>query len=216
MAMVLAPVASSAWVAACAADVGDAAKKEGVTVPVADSSVPPSVEAGPPGSDAAPPPPPPAADAATSILDATSFADATSPADTTAPPGDASPLPEAAAPPDDASPPDEAAPVDTGPPPPPPTGCATGAMMVAMTKLGASGNFGSAGAVCVTYMGTVSGWNASSVTGRTVTAVGSTTQTPTIMGDQLGNQPGLAPGADGYIYWNFSAGSESYSAMSTF
>jgi hypothetical protein len=85
-----------------------------------------------------------------------------------------------------------------------------------MTKTGASGNFNVLGAVCVTYMGAVTGWNASNVQGRTVTVVGSTTQMPAISGDSIGNQPGLSPGADGYIYWNFSAGTVDYSSISTF
>jgi hypothetical protein len=64
----------------------------------------------------------------------------------------------------------------------------------------------------------VSGWNASNVEGRTVTATGSTTQTPAITGDSLGNQPGLMPGADGFIYWNYTggAGAVTFASMSIF
>jgi hypothetical protein len=32
----------------------------------------------------------------------------------------------------------------------------------------------------------------------------------------LGNQPGIAAGADGYVYWNFTAGTYSYAGMSCF
>jgi hypothetical protein len=118
----------------------------------------------------------------------------------------------------------EAAPVDSGTPPVeasteasvPPTGCAPGAVVIALDALGNSGNFGTLGAVCITFQGTVSGWNASNVEGRTVIAMGSTTQTPTITGDSLGNQPGIAPGADGFIYWNYTAGTVAFSSMSLF
>jgi hypothetical protein len=98
---------------------------------------------------------------------------------------------------------------------PPPTGCASGATVIAMTALG-NVNFGTAGAVCITFMGNVNGWNASNVQGRTVTVVGSTTQSPAISGDNLGNQPGIMPGADGYVYWNYTAGQVSYASMATF
>jgi hypothetical protein len=85
-----------------------------------------------------------------------------------------------------------------------------------MAATGSSGNFGTTGAVCVTYKGSVTGWNASNIDGRTVTAVGSTTQTPTPSGGTLPNQPGLMPGTDGYIYWNYTAGTLTYASMSTF
>jgi hypothetical protein len=98
---------------------------------------------------------------------------------------------------------------------PPPTGCASGATAIAITALG-NVNFGTAGAVCITYMGSVDGWNASNVQGRSVTVVGSTTQSPAITGDNLPNQPGIVPGADGYVYWNYTAGQVNYSSMVTF
>jgi hypothetical protein len=214
IAMTLGPIAASASIGACAADTGDPTKEtqlSGTDGPVI------SGEAGtPPGPDSSSSPPP--GMDATATADAPSLGDSpTSFPDSTSP-FEASPLPEGA-PPVDGSPPVDApasldtGPVDTGPPP---TGCAAGATIIAMTKTGASGNFNVMGAVCVTYMGTVTGWNASNVQGRTVTVVGSTTQMPTITGDSIGNQPGLSPGADGYIYWNFSAGSVDYSSISTY
>jgi hypothetical protein len=132
--------------------------------------------------------------------------DSSVPTDTSTP-VDAS-MPSESAPPDDSPVVDE-----TGPPP---TGCATGATVIKLTMTGSTSNFGTTGAVCVTYMGSVNGWNASNVQGRSVSAVGSTTQTPAITGDSIGNQPGLMPGTDGYIYWNYTAGAVSYSSMDLF
>ncbi len=153
--------------------------------------------------------------------------DATSPADATAPPEDSAPLVDATEGRPDTSPPADAraladtsppidAPVDSAESGQPPAGCTAGAVMVAITKTVSSGNFGTAGPVCVTYMGSVMGWNASSVQGRSVTVVGNTTEMPAVSGDIVTNQPGLMPGADGYIYWNWTAGTASYSAMSIF
>ena len=84
-----------------------------------------------------------------------------------------------------------------------------------MTAAGSTSNFGTTGAVCVTFQGNVTGWNASNVGGRSVTVSGSTTQTPAIAGTSLGNQPGLNAGADGYVYWNFTggAGDVDYASM---
>jgi hypothetical protein len=47
-----------------------------------------------------------------------------------------------------------------------------------------------------------------------VTVVGSTTQTLDPIPNT--NQPGEGAGPDGYIYWNFTAGTASYAAMSAF
>jgi hypothetical protein len=86
--------------------------------------------------------------------------------------------------------------------------------VIAIPATKASGSFGTTGAVCVTYMGNITGWQASNVDGRSVTVVGSTTQTLATIPNA--NQPGLNAGADGYIYWNYSAGTETYTSMSVF
>jgi hypothetical protein len=103
------------------------------------------------------------------------------------------------------------APADTGGG----TGCAAGAAVIDMPMLGNSGNFGTTGAVCVEFKGTVTGWNASNVQGRMVVVTGATTQNPPISGSSLGNQPGMGPGADGYIYWNFTGGAGAVTFAST-
>jgi hypothetical protein len=106
--------------------------------------------------------------------------------------------------------------IDTGPPLPPPTKCAVGATIVAMATTGPAVLFNTTGAVCITYRGSVNGWNASNVNGRSVTVVGSTTQMPLVVDDSIANQPGLLPGTDGYIYWNFTTGTASYASLSAF
>jgi hypothetical protein len=47
---------------------------------------------------------------------------------------------------------------------------------------------------------------------------GSATQSPTITGGSLPNQPGLQAGADGFIYWNFTgrAGDVTFASVSIF
>ncbi len=115
----------------------------------------------------------------------------------------------------DARQPDGAPGSDAGPPPAdaeaPPKGCAAGAKVLSL-KLSTSAPFGTLGAVCVTYAGSVGGWNASNAKGRSVTAVGSKTVTLTTIPEGT-NQQALGPGADGFIYWNFSAGTYTYAAM---
>jgi hypothetical protein len=61
----------------------------------------------------------------------------------------------------------------------------------------------------------VNGWNSNNSQGRTITASGATTVVVAGAGG-LGNQPGIAAGADGYVYWNFTAGTYSYAGMSCF
>jgi hypothetical protein len=103
-------------------------------------------------------------------------------------------------------------------------GCAPGAAVITMTATGNSGNFGTTGPVCITFQSSanpadgVSGWNASNIQGRTVTATGSTTQSPAVTGNSLGNQPGLLPGPDGFIYWNYTGGTGAvaFASMSLF
>jgi hypothetical protein len=200
--MALAPVATSAWIAACAADVGDASK---VSNPLSGSN-----DGSPSSSDTGAPPgffdqtsPPSSGDGSTNSGDSTSPSsqDTGSPGETSAPVD--SPV----------NPPD-GGPVDTGPPPPPPTGCAADAGVIAMPATKNSGNFNELGAVCVTYIGNINGWQASNTVGRSVTVVGATTQTLATIPNE--NQPGLNAGADGYIYWNYSAGTENYTSMSVF
>jgi hypothetical protein len=140
--------------------------------------------------------------------DSASALDQTSPP----PPADASAGADATAPQDVGTPADIGVPIDTAPPPP--MGCAPGATVIPLTVLGSAVVFGTTGAVCVTYMGSVTGWNASNVEGRSVTVMGSTTQTLAMIPGE--NQPGLMPGADGYIYWNFTSGTASYASMSAF
>jgi hypothetical protein len=74
--------------------------------------------------------------------------------------------------------------------------------------------FDTTGAVCVTYEGNIDGWGADSAEGRSVTVVGATTQTLTPI--PMGDQPGLDAGADGYIYWNYSAGTFNFTSMYVF
>src|SRR5580704_15169939 len=147
----LAASVAVACFAACAADPGDPPKAsggDGSTAPPGDSG---GFDSGPSLHDSYVPPP-----------DSTGPVDASTPVETGTPMDTG--MPAESAPPDD-SPVSE----ETGPPP---TGCATGATVIALTMMGSTNNFGTTGAVCVTYMGSVDGWNASNVQGRSVTAVG--------------------------------------------
>jgi hypothetical protein len=132
-------------------------------------------------------------------------------------------MPEASTSSEAAAPlPEAGIPVEAGSPPPP-TGCADGATIIAvptvnpLSGVSGSGSFGTTGAVCVTYAATnigIGGWNVTSAQGRTVIVTGSTTQTPVIPSSgATSEQPGLLPGADGYIYWNYSAGDVDYTNM---
>jgi hypothetical protein len=83
------------------------------------------------------------------------------------------------------------------------------------TSCGGTGisNFNSTGPVCIQYKGNVTGWNSNNSQGRTITASGATTVViPGASG--VPNQPGITAGADGYVYWNFTAGTYSYAGMS--
>ncbi|MGA7122426.1 MAG: hypothetical protein WBY94_20150 [Polyangiaceae bacterium] len=101
---------------------------------------------------------------------------------------------------------------DSGSPPGP---CATGAKVIVMSKSDMSVAFGTLGAVCVKFAGTVSGWNASNVQGRSATVVGSTMQVLATIPEGR-NQPAIGPGGDGFIYWNFTSGMYTYAAMFAF
>jgi hypothetical protein len=190
----LALVASMTCGVACAADAGDPDKGDGGGA-TADHVGTPPVDGG--GSD----------DTFVGTMDTGSpTQDSTTPEDT-------SPVEDTSPPPEDTSPPEDSAPeTATG------TGCAAGAMVITMTKTGNSGSFGTTDAVCIEFMGSVNGWNASNVQGRTVTVTGSATTMPTITAGTLGNQPAESPGADGFIYWNYtgSATAVTFASMSTF
>jgi hypothetical protein len=82
-----------------------------------------------------------------------------------------------------------------------------------MAKLNTVVKLGTIGRVCVQFKGTVTGgWNASSTEGRSVTVTGATTRTITNIPEGV-NEPAILPGADGYIYWNYTAGYFSYANM---
>jgi PQQ-like domain len=95
------------------------------------------------------------------------------------------------------------------------TGCAGGATAFSATSCGSLPSFNTTGAACFRLkLSTVNGWNASNVQGRTATAKGATTPGPIVpTNGSIPNQPGLSAGSDGYVYFNFSAGSVSYSSM---
>jgi hypothetical protein len=127
----------------------------------------------------------------------------------------------------------DSGPNDTGAPPPdvgaPPdvgvgAGCASGAtVIVLMPQAGQSTantmNFGTAGAVCVELHGSVhQGWGVSNGQGRMLTLISATgTQGPI---DASGSLSSLAPapqaGADGFVYWNFTAGTVDYTSVYIF
>jgi hypothetical protein len=61
---------------------------------------------------------------------------------------------------------------------------------------------------------TVHGWEASNVQGRTATVQGATTEGPiTPVNGSMSNEPGLSAGADGFVNFNFTAGSVPFSSM---
>jgi PQQ-like domain len=94
-------------------------------------------------------------------------------------------------------------------------GCASGAVVISVTSCSSLPSFNTTNAVCVkTKVATINGWNASNVQGRTVTAKGATTQGPiTPTNASIPNQPGLSAGSDGFVYFNFTAGSVNYTSM---
>jgi hypothetical protein len=96
-----------------------------------------------------------------------------------------------------------------------PKGCATGVKEMTMPKLGVADDFGTADAICIKYAGNVGGWSASNVEGRTVTVVGAKTQALTTIPEGV-EQPAMDVGTDGWIYWNFSAGTLSNSSVKAF
>ena len=95
------------------------------------------------------------------------------------------------------------------------SGCAAGATIIPVTGCSSMPAFNTTGAVCVKVkVAVVNGWNASNVQGRTATVTGSTSQGPiTPTNGSIPNQPGLAAGSDGNVYFNFTAGSVSYTSM---
>ncbi len=142
-----------------------------------------------------------------------------SPSDATSHPEDSSPLSDATSHLDSSPILDAASHLDSSPsadatPPPPPTGCPAGVTVIAMASTGSSGSFRTTNSVCVTYMGTLTGWSASNVEGRSVTVVGATTQMFTVSGDLVASERAPLPGADGYIYWIWTSGTEAFSSMS--
>jgi hypothetical protein len=108
-------------------------------------------------------------------------------------------------------------------------GCAAGALVVALVAKAPCGSTPSGGfapsatvgpltqAVCVTFMGSVpDGWNASNVSGCSVTVTGGgATQMITGTAAQ-GNQPAMPAGTDGFVYWNFTAGCMNYGSVQCF
>jgi hypothetical protein len=100
--------------------------------------------------------------------------------------------------------------------PAPQSGCAAGALVIPAANDGNPIVFNTTGAVCVTYnVNGTGGWRALNVQGRSITAVGGTTEkvpTAATSSSPL-SEAGLYPGADGYIYWNFSAGAEAAAEM---
>ncbi len=86
------------------------------------------------------------------------------------------------------------------------SGCAVGATIIPMFVRPSAVVFGTGNAVCFTYPGAVDGWAPNDCNGRIVTVTGATTQTLIVTNGA--DQPGMEPGPNGYIYWNFSAGSD--------
>ncbi len=94
-------------------------------------------------------------------------------------------------------------------------GCATGATVIVMPANGQSGNFNTTGPVCVEIHGGVpTKWAVYNGAGRMVTAVGATTVGPEDATSASGNA--IAPGPDGFVYFNFTAGSNNYTSMSDY
>jgi hypothetical protein len=195
--------------AACAADIGDAAKMEGVIVPVGeDGSV--QADTGQPGQDQSSSSLPPSPEASTLL-------DATNPSEATVSSGDSSLPPEDGGTADDGpasdAPPEDAPPADDG------GGCSAGATVITTTDpssgsaAGTVGNFNTTGAVCVKLLGGIvsqyGGWNSSNVTGRTVTLNG-------VMVPVAGAAGAVPPGPDGYAIWEWTAGADLYASMSLY
>jgi hypothetical protein len=165
--------------------------------------------------------------------------DASDTSDATTPPDDATTAgndaPGTVIPPDDGGPPTEtgttpvedtgAPPVDAGPPPDVGVGagCAAGATVIVLMP-GAShtantNNFGTVAAVCVELMGNVNqGWGLSNGQGRMLTMTSAAGTSATIdAGGSIASLP-QAPqaGPDGFVYWNFTADTQSVNYTSVY
>jgi hypothetical protein len=145
--------------------------------------------------------------------------------DTGAGPSDASTTPAG----DGASPDAGTAPrQDAGDAAPPPAdagaGCAPGAMVVVMMPSGTCGNSGNIlsgngtlGTVCVEFHGSVpEGWNASNASGCSITLTGGGTRQTVTGSTATSNQPAMPAGANGYVYWNLTAGCVDYASIQCF
>ncbi len=155
------------------------------------------------------------------VADSTPRQEDSPPSDATSRPEDSSPAPDGTAHLDSSPPMDAASHFDSSPSadatmPPPPTGCPASVTVIAMAITGSSGSFGTTNSVCVTYMGALTGRSASNVEGRSVTVVGATTQMFTVSGDLVAGERAPLPGADGYIYWIWTSGTDAFSSMSIF
>jgi hypothetical protein len=97
-----------------------------------------------------------------------------------------------------------------------PAACAAASVILQIPRLrGTSGSFGTADSACVLFHGSVSGWGVSNCGGRTVTAIGATTFGPTST-SMLKTTPAIAPSVDGFVYWVFTPGTQSYASMFIF
>jgi hypothetical protein len=97
-----------------------------------------------------------------------------------------------------------------------PAACAAASEILAITALpGNSGSFNTTDTVCVFFHGSVSGWGVSNGDGRTVTSMGATTFGPA-SATTLNTPPAIAAGADGSVYWIFTAGTVSFASMFIF
>jgi hypothetical protein len=128
---------------------------------------------------------------------------------------------------EDSAPDDAGATPDVASPPPDVgvgAGCASGATVIVLMPAAGqytanTGNFGTVGPVCVELHGSVhQGWGLSNEQGRMVTLVSATgAQGPV---DASGSLSSLATapqaGADGFVYWNFTAGSVDYTSLYIF
>jgi hypothetical protein len=90
-------------------------------------------------------------------------------------------------------------------------GCAAGAVVIVLMPSASqnanSGNFNTAGPVCVELMGSVhQGWGLSNGQGRTLTLTSAAGTSAPIDASAYSSLP-VAPqaGSDGFVYWNFSA-----------
>ncbi len=109
-------------------------------------------------------------------------------------------------------------PADAGP------GCTPGATVVVLMPSGPCGNSGNLmpgngtlGAVCVEFHGSVpNGWNASNASGCSITLTGGGTPQTVTGSAAMSNQPPMPAGANGYVYWNLTAGCIDYASIQCF